>query len=63
MADTDTVNYTGGYGGYYHSGFYRQVWLILTQWLIHAGMADTSTVAYLIIYYLFDGSRSDDSLN
>jgi len=26
-------------------------------------MADTSTMAYLIIYYLFDGYKSDNNLN
>jgi len=59
MADTSTMANTDRYGGYYYSGFYRQVWqklaqwliqagiwLILTQWLIQAGMADTSTVAH-----------------
>jgi len=36
---------TGRYGGYWHNGLYRQVWLTLAQWLIQAGMADTGTVA------------------
>jgi len=58
--------YTGRYYWYWHSGIYRQAWRILAQWLLKAGMADTtsSTMAYLIIIiFWFDGSRSDNNLN
>jgi len=49
----------------WYNGFYRQVWRILTQWLILAlaGMADTCTMSYLIILFLLDRSRSGNNLN